>query len=105
MGKAAVTVILVVAGAIWHAIAGENPKISACTGHVDRVQAAYRSSPPKAESRKAIDNALKNARIWCGDEKFEEANAGIEMAAFLCVANKGCQKLLDDARRHRQSSR
>jgi hypothetical protein len=40
MGRAAVTLILVVAGAIWYAIAGENPKISACTGHVDRVQAA-----------------------------------------------------------------
>jgi hypothetical protein len=105
MARAAVTLIIVLVGALYYAVAGEDPQIAACQRQVDLVQASYRASPPKADSRKAVENTLKNARIWCGDKKFKDAEAGIEMAAFLCVASKGCQKLLDDAKRQRQSAR
>jgi len=99
------TLILLVTGAVWYGVAGENPKVAACIKQVDKVAATYRSDPPKADSKKAIENTLKNSRTWCGEKKFEEAGAGIEMAAFLCVANKGCKPLQDEARRLRQSSR
>jgi hypothetical protein len=105
MARAAVTLIIVLVGALYYAVAGEDPKITACVKQVDRVAASYRSHPPKADSKKAIENTLKNARTWCDEKKFKEANAGIEMAAYLCVASKGCKPLLDEARRHRQSSR
>jgi hypothetical protein len=105
MGRAAVAFILLVAGTVWYAVAAEDPQTDVCMREIKLVEAAYRSSPPKTESHKAIDNTLRNARKWCGEGKFEEADAGAEMATFLCVAQKGCQKLLDDARRQRQSSR
>jgi hypothetical protein len=105
MGRTITTLILVAAGAVWYAIAGEDPKVAACIRQVDKVSAAYRSHPPKADSRRAIENTLKHSRTWCGDMKFKDADNGIEMAAFLCVASKGCKPLLDEARRLKHSSR
>jgi hypothetical protein len=105
MGRTVTTLILVIAGAVWYAIAGEDPESAACIKQVDRVVASYRSHPPKADARGAIENTLKHSRTWCGDKKFKDANRGVEMAAFLCVANKGCKPLLDEARRMKQSSR
>jgi hypothetical protein len=105
VGRIVTTLVLVVAGAVWYAIAGEDPQIASCVRQVDKVAAAYRSHPPKAESHKAIESTLKHSRTWCGDKKFKDANNGIEMAAFLCVASKGCKPLLDEARRQKQSSR
>lgn len=105
MGKTIATLILVVAGAVWYAVAGEDPEVAACIRQVDKVAATYRSHLPKEESRRAIENTLKHARTWCGDKKFKDARNGYEMAAFLCVASKGCRPLLDEAKRLRQSSR
>jgi hypothetical protein len=105
MGRTITTLILVAAGAVWYAIAGEDPEVAACIKQVDKVSAVYRSHPPKAESRKAIENTLKHSRNWCGDKKFKDARNGYEMAAFLCVASKGCKPLLDQAKRLKQSSR
>ena len=73
MGRIVTTLVLVVAGAVWYAIAGEDPQIASCVQQVDRVAAAYRSHPPKAESHKAIESALKHSRTWCGDKKFKDA--------------------------------
>jgi len=105
MARTAVTLIIALVGAIYYAIAGEDPEVAACINQVDKVAATYRSHPPKTDSRKAIENTLKHARAWCGDRKFKEADAGIEMAAFLCVASKGCKPLIDQARRFKQSAR
>jgi hypothetical protein len=105
MVRVSAIMVLVAAGAVWYAIAGENPQTTACMQEIKFIEAAYRAHPPKAESHKAIENTLRNARNWCGDKKFKEADAGIDMAAFLCVANKGCKPLLDEARRLEQSSR
>jgi hypothetical protein len=54
---------------------------------------------------RAIENTLTHARTWCNEGKFKDASSAMDVAAFLCVAQKGCNSLLDQAKRQRQSSR
>jgi hypothetical protein len=97
--------VMLVIGTIGFFLWGEDPKAAACVRDIDLIESAYRTSRPKAESHKAIERTLTHARTWCGEEKFELAEKAMDIAAFLCVAQKGCQPLLDEARRVRSTSR
>jgi hypothetical protein len=105
MGKIATTLVALVVAVIWHLVWGEDSKTTACLREIDRIEAAYRSQRPKAESRKAIEKTLTHARTWCKEGKLKDASSAMDVAAFLCVASKGCNSLLDQAKRQRQSAR
>jgi hypothetical protein len=52
MGKAASTLVALVAAVIWYVGWGGDPKTSSCVRQVKQVESAYRSSRPKAESHR-----------------------------------------------------
>lgn len=105
MRKAATTLIALVGALVYYTVWGEDPQTSACVRQVNQIETAYRSSVPKAQSRRAIEKTLARARAWCGDGRIQDANNAMDVAAVLCVAQKGCQPLLDEAERRRQGSR
>lgn len=105
MGRGAVVLTAIAGAAVWYAAAGEDARVVACLDEARLIDTAYRGDPPRADSHRAFESILGNARAWCGEKKLREANSALEMAALLCVANKGCRGLREEVQGERLSAR
>jgi len=95
---------VVLAGVFALAYWSYDSKVVACTGQAGKLDAAYRASRPKGATGEAIEPMIRRARTLCREKEYGKAADTMKAAALLCMVQKGCTPLIEEAKRRRQPS-
>jgi hypothetical protein len=96
---------VVLAGVFALAYWSYDSKMAACTGQAGKLNSAYQASRPKGATGEAIEPMIKRARTLCREKQYEKAVDTMKGAALLCMVQKGCAPLIEEAKRRREASR
>jgi len=96
---------VVLAGVFALAYWSYDSKMAACNGEVGMLNSAYQASRPKGATGEAIEPMIRRARMLCREKQYKQAVDTMKATALLCMVQKGCTPLIEEAKRLRETRR